>query len=304
MAPDYQQLISTHRPKLDSYEQLYKHLHSHPELSLQESDTASLIASHLRTLSSDLDIRTSIGGHGLIAILRNGSGPAVLLRADFDALPIREKTGLEYASKVEVKDESDGLVKPVMHACGHDFHVAAMLAAVETLVGCRGEWEGTLIALFQPAEEKGLGAKAMVEDGLYKDEKEGGKGCPIPDFVLGQHVFPLEAGVGKFPTSSSWWRGEEWQEECVSGLEADFLSTTSGHQTRPHHVRSGLFQSHHLRPRRPWIHASSLHRPGRDSLPHRRPPTDSRLSRSRSRSDRRGDGRCSSSRADGECHCG
>ena len=231
MPPNPQQLLSSHRPKLDSYEQLYKHLHSHPELSQQESQTAELIASHLRTLSSDLDIRTSIGGHGLIGILRNGSGPTVLLRADFDALPIREKTGLPYASTVEMVDEADGLKKPVMHACGHDFHVSAMLAAVETLVACRQEWEGTLVALFQPAEERAFGAKAMVDGGLYKSEAEGGKGCPIPDVVLGQHVFPLQAGIGKFTVRSSYYHSPGMGgggRVVIYGQEADFEQSGQG----------------------------------------------------------------------------
>ena len=110
----FDDLIKSHRPPLEPYEELYKHFHSHPELSTQESETASTIVSHLKKLSSDLDIRTKIGGTGLIAILKNGQGKTLLLRADMDALPVAEKTGLEYASKQTMKD-TDGLVKPVMH---------------------------------------------------------------------------------------------------------------------------------------------------------------------------------------------
>jgi amidohydrolase len=103
----------------------------------------------------------------------------------------REKTGLDYASTATQKDEVDGEVKPVMHACGHDFHITSLLAAAETLLSARDQWSGTLIFLFQPAEERGSGARAMIDDGLYKPDRHG---CPIPDVVLGQHVFPLEAG--------------------------------------------------------------------------------------------------------------
>ena len=185
-------LLDKHRPSLSTYEDLYKHFHSHPELSTQESETAKLITERLKDLSSDLDITTNIGGTGQIAVLKNGTGPTVLLRADIDALPIAEKTGLEYASKATMKDNRDGVTKPVMHACGHDYHITSMLACVETMLSCRDTWAGTIIFLFQPAEERGVGAQAMVDDGLYDDKKHA---CPIPDVVLGQHVFPLRAGM-------------------------------------------------------------------------------------------------------------
>jgi hypothetical protein len=107
-------IFDKHRPDLAPYEDLYRHLHANPELSTQEKETAQLIADHLSRLSSDLDIRTSIGGHGLVAVLKNGSGKTVLLRADIDGLPVGEKTGLAYASK-KMKQDVDGVVKPVMH---------------------------------------------------------------------------------------------------------------------------------------------------------------------------------------------
>ena len=131
--PSITDLISNHRPSLSSYEDLYKHFHSHPELSNQEKETAATIAEHLRSkISSDFDIRTNIGGHGIAALLFNGEGPTILLRADFDALPVEERTGLEYASKKRMVD-ADGIEKPVMHACGHDMHITALLAAAEPL---------------------------------------------------------------------------------------------------------------------------------------------------------------------------
>ena len=190
----FAQLLSKFRPNLEPYEELYKDLHGKGEISTQEENTAALIVNLLEKLSTyfkaDLEIRTHIGGHGLIAILNNGSGPIVLLRADIDALPVKEKTGLPYASTKTMKD-TDGELKPVMHACGHDFHITCGLAAAETLIASKSEWSGTCVFLFQPAEERGLGAQAMVDDGLYDPKRHA---CPIPDVVLGQHVFPVRAG--------------------------------------------------------------------------------------------------------------
>ncbi len=183
-------VIEKYRPKLEPYEELYKHCHANGELSTQEKETAALITSRLKRLASDLDIRTDIGGHGQIAILKNGPGQTILLRADIDALPVQEKTGLPYASTKTMQD-TDGITKPVLHACGHDFHITSLLAAAETLIAARSTWSGTLIFLFQPAEERGLGARVMVDDGLYDSSRHA---CPVPDVVLGQHVFPLQAG--------------------------------------------------------------------------------------------------------------
>ncbi|KAL6713576.1 hypothetical protein ACLMJK_009041 [Lecanora helva] len=172
---------------LTRYEDLYKHFHSHPELSLQEKQTASTIASHLESLKAGYELHTSIGGHGLAGVLSNGSGPIVLLRADIDALPVEELTGLPYASKVIMKDVADGVDKPVMHACGHDMHITCLLAAADQLAHLKSAWQGTLIVLFQPNEERAAGAQTMVDDGLYKK-------IPSPDVVLGQHVMPLRSG--------------------------------------------------------------------------------------------------------------
>jgi amidohydrolase len=142
----------------------------------------------MRKISPDFDIRTGIGGHGQIAILENGPGKTIMLRADIDGLPVEEKTDLPFASKKKMLD-TDGHVKSVMHACGHDYHITCLLAAVETLVAARSAWSGTIVFLFQPGEERAAGAQYMVDDGLYSKH-----GCPIPDVVLGQHVFPLKAG--------------------------------------------------------------------------------------------------------------
>ena len=194
MADSIKTIISTHNVNISEYENLYKSLHSSPNLSLQEKFASSTAAEHLTKLNTSLPndrkftIYKNIGGHGLAAVLRNGdSGPVVLLRADMDALPVEELTGLDYASKKREVDIADGIEKPVMHACGHDFHVTALLAAAETLALTRSKWIGTLVLVFQPNEERGGGAKGMVDDGLYDK-------VPVPDVVLGQHVMPDRAG--------------------------------------------------------------------------------------------------------------
>lgn len=160
--------------------------HTHPELSFQEAKTAEAIVKHLETFKA-FTIHSSIGGHGVAATFSNGPGKTLLLRADIDALPVEEKTGLNYASTARMKDMDD-VEKPVMHACGHDMHITALLAAAETLVKCKEAWSGELILVFQPAEERAGGAQNMVDDGLYKRVKE-------PDVVVGAHVMPERAGV-------------------------------------------------------------------------------------------------------------
>src|SRR4051794_37827838 len=162
---DIPTILSTMKPDLSSYESMYKNLHQHPGLSLQEHLAAETAAKHLRELKG-FDVRTNIGGTGLIGVLENGDGKTVLLRADIDALPVKELTGLDYASEVKQVDIEDGIEKPVMHACGHDMHVACMLAAATTLHAARESWKGTLVILFQPNEERAGGAKAMIADGL------------------------------------------------------------------------------------------------------------------------------------------
>ncbi len=170
---------------IDDLTGIYRDLHSHPELSLQETRTAGVVAKHLATLG--YDVTTGIGGNGVVGVLRRGKGPTVLLRADMDALPVAEQTGLEYASTVRATDQS-GQEVPVMHACGHDMHVTCMLGAARALAGDDESWRGTLLLVFQPAEELGTGAQAMVDDGLY--DRVG-----TPEVVLGQHVAPLPGGM-------------------------------------------------------------------------------------------------------------
>lgn len=193
MSADFSKILDKHRPDLSSYEELYKHFHQNPELSTIEHETASDIEKHLNKLApnGELDVRTKIGGTGLIAVCKNGPGPVILLRADIDGMGVTEKTKLPYASKKTQKDNLDGQTKGVMHACGHDFHFTSLLAAAETMLAAREAWTGTIVFLFQPAEERGVGAKRMVEDGLYDPQKHA---CPIPDVCVAQHVYPERAG--------------------------------------------------------------------------------------------------------------
>ena len=166
-------------------ESIYLDLHRHPELSFAEHRTAGIVAEALRGLG--YEVTEGIGGTGVVGVLRSGPGPSILLRADMDALPVEEQTGLDYASTARATDR-DGNDVPVMHACGHDSHVTCLLGAAERLAETRDEWRGTVTALFQPAEEAGGGARAMVADGLFDR-------IPKPDVVLGQHVMPAPAGV-------------------------------------------------------------------------------------------------------------
>jgi len=215
------QLVAQFRPAAGPYEDLYRQLHAEPELSLQEGATAAVIASYLRQLEG-VEVRTNIGGHGVVGILRNGVGKTVMLRADIDALPMEEKTGLPYASKKRMVDVADNVEKPVMHACGHDMHISSQLAAAELLHKCRDIWSGTVLFLFQPNEERGAGAQAMVDDGIYDPAKHG---IPKPDVILGAHVMPLRAG-------------KLYSRKGVFGSAADSYKVTvygrGGHGSRPH----------------------------------------------------------------------
>lgn len=171
---------------LTPYEELYKYFHAHPELSKLEKETSKACAEHLAKLDA-YEIHTNIGGYGLAGVLKNGPGKTILLRADMDALPVKELTGLPYASTITMADTA-GIQQPVMHACGHDMHITCLLAAAEILVKIKDTWSGTLIVVFQPDEERGAGARAMVDDGLYNK-------IPVPDYAFGQHVMRLRAGT-------------------------------------------------------------------------------------------------------------
>ena len=165
-------------------EAFYRDLHAHPELSHQERVTAGKVAAQLR--AAGYDVHEGVGGTGVVGVLRHGDGPTVLLRADMDALPVREATGLPYASTVTSTDAA-GHEVPVAHACGHDMHVACLLGAAQLLADGTDHWSGTVVTLFQPAEETGDGARGMVEDNLA--------GLIVrPDVAFAQHVLPAPAG--------------------------------------------------------------------------------------------------------------
>jgi amidohydrolase len=173
--------LATLLPELEA---VYKDIHAHPELSMQETRTAGIAANHLKALA--FDVTTGVGKTGVVGILRNGDGPTVMLRADMDALPIKEATGLPYASTVTGTDPS-GKTVPVAHSCGHDMHVACLIGATSLFAKSRDAWRGTLMAVFQPGEETAQGAKAMIDDGMFKR-------FPKPDVALGQHVMSLPSG--------------------------------------------------------------------------------------------------------------
>ncbi|KAL4806384.1 hypothetical protein BDV18DRAFT_168516 [Aspergillus unguis] len=182
---DHHEIVNKFRPDLGPYESIYKEIHSNPELSGEEEETAARVVENLKRIG--FEVHAKIGGHGVAAVLRNGDGPTVLLRADMDALPLAEKTGLPYASKKVVKNKA-GVNVPVMHGCGHDTHVTSLLGSAELLYAAREHWAGTLVLVFQPAEEEFYGADSMLKDGLYDK-------VPKPDLVLAQHVMRLRTGT-------------------------------------------------------------------------------------------------------------
>ena len=169
---------------LPDLESVYKDIHSHPELSMQENRTAGIAAERLR--AAGYEVAARVGQTGVVGLLRNGDGPTVMLRADMDALPVQEATGLAYASKLTAID-STGKTVPVMHACGHDMHVTWLIGAATLLAQNRHAWRGTLMPVFQPAEETGAGAQAMINDGLFTR-------FPKPNTILGQHVMVGSSG--------------------------------------------------------------------------------------------------------------
>jgi hippurate hydrolase len=165
---------------------LYRDLHANPELSMQEVRTPAKLAPEMKKLG--FQVTEHVGKTGLVAVMKNGAGPVLLIRADMDALPVKEQTGLPFASKV-VGKTLDGVESPVMHACGHDTHITTWLATAKRLAAMKDQWSGTLVMVLQPGEELGLGAKAMLDDGLYTR-------FPKPDVLLAFHdSASLPAGV-------------------------------------------------------------------------------------------------------------
>lgn len=168
-------------PWLDA---LYKDLHAHPEIAFQETRTAGKLAGEMRKLG--FEVTEKVGKTGIVAVLRNGTGPTVLVRTELDGLPMEEKTGLPYASRARAS--SEGRDSFVTHSCGHDVHMASWLGAARTLVELKDQWRGTLVFIGQPAEEITSGAKAMLDDGLFKR-------FPKPDYAFALHSWPLAHGT-------------------------------------------------------------------------------------------------------------
>lgn len=166
--------------------ELYRDLHANPELSFQEHKTAAKLAKHMRSLG--FDVTEKVGQTGVVSVLRNGEGPTVMLRADMDGLPVIEQTGLPFASKVTATPAS-GVTTGVMHACGHDTHMTGFIGAARLLAAHKDQWQGTLVMVLQPAEEIGLGALAMLEDGLYTR-------FPKPDYAIAFHDAAAPAPAG------------------------------------------------------------------------------------------------------------
>ncbi|HZR65254.1 MAG TPA: amidohydrolase [Terriglobales bacterium] len=194
----------------------YLDLHQNPELSSHETRTAAKLASRLR--DAGYEVTEHVGGTGVVAILKNGAGPTIMLRTELDALPVEEKTGLPYASKIRTKDDA-GHDVPVMHACGHDLHMASLLATAEIMARSKNTWHGTLMLIGQPAEETISGAKAMVADGLLTR-------FPKPDVGVALHVYNLQP-AGKVAISPG-----------IYDANADSLRMTiygkGGHGSAPH----------------------------------------------------------------------
>jgi hippurate hydrolase len=179
------------KKRLPQAESLYRELHQNPELSLKEFRTAARMADELSRLG--FKVTTGVGGNGVVGVFTNGKGPVLMLRTDMDALPVKEMTGLPFASQVVAVDNR-GTETPVMHACGHDMHMTLWLGTLETLVSLKSRWKGTIVAVAQPAEEVSGGSGQMIADGLFSR-------FPVPDYALAWHVSPdLPAGtVGYYP---------------------------------------------------------------------------------------------------------
>jgi hippurate hydrolase len=174
---------------------LFEHFHANPELSFREVATAERLAAELRM--SGYEVTEGVGGTGVVALFRNGAGPTVMLRADMDGLPVEERSGLAYASKARQVDIM-GVEQPVMHACGHDVHMTALVGAAKQLAERVDEWSGTVVLIGQPAEERASGARSMLEDGLYTR-------FPKPDYALAFHVWAAyPAGKIYVPRAIAW----------------------------------------------------------------------------------------------------
>lgn len=162
----------------DNLKALFEHFHANPELSHREFETSKRLAAEIR--QHGFDVTEGVGGTGVVAVMENGDGPTVMVRADMDGLPVKEDNGLSYKSTA-TQEDIDGIVKPVMHACGHDTHITSLVGTARQMAARKDQWSGTLVLIGQPAEERISGARKMLEDGLYKR-------FPKPDYALAFHV--------------------------------------------------------------------------------------------------------------------
>ncbi len=221
---------------LAELETIYKDFHQHPELSMQEVRTAKFAADYIEALG--YEVTREVGVTGVVGVLCNGEGPTVMLRADMDALPMAENTGLPYASTVKAKDE-DGVEVDVAHSCGHDMHVTWLMGVARVLAEHRGAWKGTVMLVFQPGEEVGRGASSMVDD--WNAER-----FPKPDIILGQHVMVGPSGTVSY--------------------------------RRRHSVRRRQPENQAVRAWLAWFAAANIHRPGHHGGIHDATSADHRLS--------------------------
>ncbi|MSU20098.1 MAG: amidohydrolase [Pedosphaera sp.] len=201
---------------------LYKELHAHPELSYQEEKTAAQIADQLK--EAGFEVTAKVGGHGVVGVLRNGAGPTILIRTDLDALPVKEETGLSYASQARTKDDKGNEVN-VMHACGHDMHMTVFSGTARVLASLKDQWKGTLVMIGQPAEERVGGAKAMLAAGLFTR-------FPKPDYCLALHV------NAQLPAGSVGYT-EGYMLANVDGLNVT-IRGVGGHGAWPHTTKDPI----------------------------------------------------------------
>ncbi|MDE0680574.1 MAG: amidohydrolase [Gammaproteobacteria bacterium] len=208
--------ISVSQAEQDYMEELYLHFHRNPELSLYEFETAARMAEEFA--AAGYEVTSEVGGTGVVGVLRNGEGPTVMIRGDMDGLPVKELNRVPYASTVTTLDEL-GRTVPVMHACGHDIHITNLIGVARKLAGMRDSWSGTVVLVAQPAEERGLGARAMIEDGLFKR-------FPRPDYNLGLHV------TSNLPAGQAGYK-PEFAMANVDSVDI-IVHGTGGHGAAPH----------------------------------------------------------------------
>jgi hippurate hydrolase len=214
--PDVARIQKKLDAEIDSLLALYKQIHAYPELAFQEEQTAARLAKELRHVG--FDVTEKIGGTGVVGVFKNGAGPTILVRADMDALPIIEQTGVPYSSKIRTRDK-DGLDVGVMHACGHDMNVACLVGTARVMATLKDRWKGTLVFIGQPAEEIGAGARAMLEAGLLQK-------FPRPDFALALHC------DGRYPTGHVNYREGQMQAN-VDSVDI-IVKGKGGHGAAPH----------------------------------------------------------------------